>query len=59
MWVSSMPGSFELASTRATELPTVPKPSSAIFTGAAEATGAGFLDGAAVFRVEVLRLVAI
>ena len=37
MWVSSMPGNFDAASTRATELPTVPKPSSAIFTGAAAA----------------------
>ena len=32
MWVSWMPGNFDAASTVATELPTVPKPSSATLT---------------------------
>ena len=65
MWVSSTPGSFELASTRATELPTVPKPSSAIFTGAAAffflfaATGWAFAEAVAIFVSELLRFVVI
>src|ERR1035437_7488432 len=54
--VSSMPGSFASASTRTTELPTVPNPNRAIFTGEAAETGAGFL--AELFGREVLRLVA-
>ena len=33
MWVSWMPGNFDAARTRATELPTVPKPRRATFTG--------------------------
>ena len=65
IWVNWMPGGLRAASTRATELPTVPKPSSAIFTGAAAdfgaamMTGAAFLEVVAVFANEVLRLVAI
>ncbi len=59
MWVSSMSGSFDDASTRATELPTVPKPSSAIFTGAAAETSVVFEDSCLpVFVREVLRLIA-
>src|SRR5208283_1987116 len=57
MCVSSMSDSFDDASTRATELPTVPKPSSAIFTGAAE-TSVVFEIVAAGFVREVLRLIA-
>src|ERR1017187_1862100 len=55
MWLSSTPGSFAAASTRATALPTVPKPSSAILTGAAAV--ADFLPGSevAIFGREVLR----
>ena len=56
MWVSSMPGSFDSASTRATELPTVPKPSSAIFTGAVEEADGDFVGFVRVFGLEVLRL---
>src|ERR1039457_7209629 len=59
MWLSSTPGSFAAASTRVTALPTVPRSSSAILTGAAAV--AEFLPGSevAVFGREVLRWFAI
>src|SRR5664280_349501 len=57
MCVSSTPGSFDSAITRATELPTVPNPSSAIFTGAPEASVV-FVRVVTAFRNEVLRLIA-
>src|ERR1035437_4336818 len=56
--VSSTPGNFDSTRTRATELPTVPKPSSAIFIGAPLERGVAFFAVDADFGREVLRLIA-
>src|SRR5450755_2706713 len=53
-----MPGNFDSTSTRATELPTVPKPSNAIFTVAPLETGLDFFAVDTAFESEVLRLIA-